>query len=395
MIDYVKIWVRNYHNVNKILGNDAIDFKGQHSIKSGEVYHYPILGNYSVFDVEIKSPTWCEIKGSLHRYWNKGTNENDFTFQSLIESIVNLCNFIKINPFELSIHNMEFGVNIKPEIDATRILKNIICYKNKEAIKQIDSKKYFIEFEMDNYYIKVYDKGLQSKKKWEIDNGNVFRFEVKSMRNSHFRNSGVKTLGDLLNLDHLQVLERKIHNVFQFVVFDDDEIDTTKMNARDRKHYLKWSNPRTWTNYNKNSTIAAQEKRFKDIVSKYGVLRLSEQIGGLIEAKTKELLTIDAATEIELNKVVEHYKKCGNSYLIYTRNNHNITTTRKCLSCGNDISQQQGKSKYCSAKYFGEIHAHRCRNMNSNPRNNFNRQLAKINERGQFLFDINPYLRIA
>lgn len=43
---------------------------------------------------------------------------------------------------------------------------------------------------------------------------------------------------------------------------------------------------------------------------------------------------------------------------------------RVCLSCGRDISHQNKKSIFCSAKFVGYEQAHQCRNQASNPKNN-------------------------
>lgn len=57
---------------------------------------------------------------------------------------------------------------------------------------------------------------------------------------------------------------------------------------------------------------------------------------------------------------------------------------------GKDISHQHTKSKYCSEKFVGYAEAHKCRNDNSNPRNNFKREIDDM-RRKDLLFDIMPY----
>jgi hypothetical protein len=115
----------------------------------------------------------------------------------------------------------------------------------------------------------------------------------------------------------------------------------------------------------------------------------------MVNEKWNDLLTTTPDTIQAIADYLTHCKLCRNSYLIYTPKTNKTPPVKKCLSCGGDISQQHPKSKYCSAKFVGEQQAHKCRNDNSNPRNNFSRQLGKIYERGQTLFDITPYLRKA
>ena len=67
-----------------------------------------------------------------------------------------------------------------------------------------------------------------------------------------------------------------------------------------------------------------------------------------------------------------------------------IEQKKVCLSCKKDISQQQGNSKFCSPKYVGTVQAHKCRNENSNKRNNFKNKVSKIISKG-VLFVIEPF----
>lgn len=65
---------------------------------------------------------------------------------------------------------------------------------------------------------------------------------------------------------------------------------------------------------------------------------------------------------------------------------------RLCRSCGRDISSQNLRSAFCSEKVFGKI-AKKCRNLESNPRNNFKKREEKIRLNG-ILFEINQFLQI-
>ena len=73
------------------------------------------------------------------------------------------------------------------------------------------------------------------------------------------------------------------------------------------------------------------------------------------------------------------------------KNVHQPYAPKYCVSCGKDISHQKDNSKFCSSKYVGEEAAHRCRNADSNTRNNLKAKIRRIESRG-ILFDIIPYL---
>lgn len=395
MDDYIKCSTNNSIEIQNVLQNPGIDFKGIHSVKTGEILPYPQTCKVGEWELILHSPTLLQITGSLHKYWNNGTNWNDFKIENLLTAIIKLCNRLQINPYNMKIHNLEFGVNITPAIDATEILKNVICYKNKESIKGIDDSKYFLEFDKEQYYLKMYDKGKQARIAWKLDVGNVLRVEIKARDSKYISFGNIKNLADLLDLNNNKLLGRKINKVFEDVVFDDHTIQVSEMTKPDRKIYEKYRNPRVWTanKKNRNSTIVAQENRFRAIVLKYGKLKLHSTLTQMIKDKWSELITATPDTISAINDYLTHCKLCRNSYLIYTPKINKVTTEKKCISCGSDISQQDKKSKYCSAKYVGEQQAHKCRNTNSNPRNNYTRQLQKIHNKGQLLFDITPYLK--
>lgn len=389
MIDYGKYWIRTAAIIERILANPKIKFKGNHYLNTGEILEYPLIGKWNVWEFEIKSRTWLEMRGSLHKFWNNGTNENDFFFTNLFSAIVDLCSFLQVSPYDLTVHNLEFGVNIKPQINASEILREIICYKNVTPIKPMDNEKgFFIEFALGEYYFKVYDKGKQYK------TVNTLRIEVKAMNSGFLKFANIVTMADLLNPGNLRLLGRKTDNFFNEIVFDDDSIDTDQLSLPDRKVYQELSNARNWTN-NKNkkdSTIRARENRFRTVVGKYGTKKLHSVLSVIINEKWNELLNHNSETLENINTYLKNNESgfCCFSYLNYTKKTDKTLIQRLCLSCGRDISDQDPKSKFCSAKFVGEERAHKCRNDNSNPRNQHNRKLVKIYCNGQTLFPLFP-----
>ena len=73
-------------------------------------------------------------------------------------------------------------------------------------------------------------------------------------------------------------------------------------------------------------------------------------------------------------------------YYIDVSHNKETSTTKQCLTCGRDISNQKSTSKYCSEKLFGR-EVKRCRNVISNLRRD---ELKRYPS--QTLFDVDQYL---
>ncbi len=291
MVDYLKLWIYNPALITGIIDNPIFDFKGVYSLTDGAT-EYPITAKWQGFEIKIKSKTWLEISGSIHNYWNGGTNENDFYFDDVKQAIKNLCGILKISPTDARIINLEIGVNICPLLNAGEIMDEIICYRNKRPLRPYEALNpnfYFIEFASGDHFLKVYDKGKQFKTK------NILRVEYKLMRSREFNGQGVYTLSDLMRRKVLQVLGMKIMHFFKDLVFTDGSIDSSKLTKKDREIFTIMENPNRWAKRKGNKTRKSttkyrKEKRFVLIVKEYGTKNHYKHLEECIRAKVEQLL---------------------------------------------------------------------------------------------------------
>jgi len=370
MYDYLKMWIEHKQDIYNILSHSLLSFTGLYKTDTGEVIEYPKVAIWERFEFKQFSQTRIQITGSLHKYWNNGTNENDFTLDNVISAIDRFCKVFRIDARRATIHNLEFGVNINPSFSASEIIEDIICFKNVRPSWPYEGNEnqfYFIEFKKGNNYMKVYDKGKQ------YNTINTLRIEVKSMRSAELKQSGAITLNDLKSKSVFKVLGRKLMQFASNLVFIDSAIDLTRLSKKENKIYNEMVNPRKWVlKGGKTTTQYRREKKFIQIVNQYGNRNIYTHIRELVREKVNELQT--AGCNLLLSK--------------YTGK---PLQDRTCKSCGKDISNQNPRSVFCSSKFVGEAAAHQCRNRNSNPRNNLKGKIRRINSRG-VLFDISPYL---
>jgi hypothetical protein len=376
MLDYWKLWIYDKTLIERILSNKRII---KHFTTNEDGVLTGIMGKFQEWKIQTLSPVLLEITGSIHKYWNRGTNENDFSFLDAIEATRKFCNEFELNPSLVFVKNLEFGVNLQLTIDASEIIDQLICYNNKQPLRPYDSKPdcYFIEFAAWDYYLKVYDKGKQAREVWKLPNTpNTLRIEVKAMNSRFLKCAKIKTLNELLQPHHLQVLGLKIATLLNGLVFDDDTINPKELALKDRRLYRELCNPRKWKQFkgNTNSSTRKKIKRFKNLVERYGKRKIYSHVLGAVNDKILQLS--------ENGKVADFLP---NTYTWKT------DTFRVCRSCGRDITNQHKNSRFCSAKYVGEREAHKCRNSDSNPRNNRRRKIEKINSKG-VLFDIEPFV---
>jgi hypothetical protein len=288
MYDYLKIWIEDSDQIERILNNKKINFRSEIYEETAQVIKR--LADYKNWKLQTLSPRRLEITGSIHKYWNNGTNENDLNFCDSIIAINSFCDDLVLNPGLALIKNLEFGLNLNPTYDASELIDQIICFQNKLPLSPYDNypNSYFIEFALADYYLKIYDKGKQYKSK---NIPNTLRIEVKAMNNDYLQFAKIKTLEDLMQIETMQELGKKIAKVFKGLVLDDDSIVTEELPKKEKQLYKRLGNPRAWKRFkgNSNSTIRDHRKKFKKIIELHGERKIYTYLDQLIEAKCLQL----------------------------------------------------------------------------------------------------------
>ena len=461
MIDFIKsLDIRT--DIQELLNNPSLKFEGKYNVKTGETNETRKTAIYQDITFEIlknkKDHIYVNLFGSLHKYSNEGKhNYNDFSFDSLIDTIIDLYRKFKINPHFVPINNIEFAVNINTSFNPkSYIQRNIINYKGKQAsIKPFHGKGYLKEFITNRYIIKVYDKGLQFKKK-----KNIFRFEVKVLKMEYLKSVGIKNLSDLLNAEKLNNLGSLLIETFDNLLIYDSSINIDELTAKELNIFQNGINPIFWENLkpdsknykNENKDVRYKKDRktyyrkleqFKNLINKYNLNNIQNDLSEKIKNKWNELQKIDTKKRDKLtafiNEISEQKKGQINRVLYEVEkskkgqiNTSNIVSicpllVKQCLVTGIDISMQKTTSKFMSISgikfyrnNYPEIYfelknrlsdkwlnksleiqiieiAHSIRNeyfnKNNNPRNNTKRSIYKIlSEPSLCLFDNMQYI---
>ena len=367
MIDGVKIVFFNkfFEDVLASLGIEISDRKtdGGGTLKCCKATHHNL-------HITIYPSGRIEIAGSLHKYW-KRENHSDFSFKELCECISDLCQKFNIDPLEARVHNLEFGVNVSPLFNPFEFCDNVIAYwDGKRPFKEMDEGETVIGFtcERTEYDIKIYDKGRQYKK--EV---NILRFEQRAK---------IEMLGHILNKTFANLIIADI-------------VDTTQLSKKDLEIYRRCNNSKEWGKMERWERVRLK-KEFKLIIDTYGKNQWIDPTAKMIDEKWRMLLVLNTQTanvltnslnpiQIDDCKRSHHFGKVGEC-------STPPATQRFCKTCGRDISDQKGNSRFCSARLVGEKQAHKCRNMDSNKRNNFlNREKKMYGD--QLLFEVKTLLR--
>lgn len=333
------------------------------------------------------------VRGSLHKYFNNGEhNANDYSMSDFSETLKILYNEIELNPEITPVNGFEFGVNIIPPLNPNSVLNCIILHKTMAKTKTENGYK---EFVYNNYSFKIYNKSQLTKIE-PYQSGDILRIEV-SAKMAHLKPKGVysKVLSDFLSVDIWERLEKiLIETVEECLIIDLTEIEVNQLSDKLKLKYYQYINPLFWTTLHQDRTKYHRERnRCNKFLNQYAASTLKQDIIRLIETKCKELRNIsdDIATSQKCNvlTVFEVESKKGemqqinhldNTIKRYTTTPETVTPIegKFCATCGRKIEHPRTGQKYCSAKEVGENQAHKCRNTESNPRNNTKNSIRRI-----------------
>lgn len=434
MIDYIYTDIGGI-TINEFFKNELLDFKAPVSLKTGELNPYnsnrnkgyrPRLemeASYRRGKFIITNDRYINYSGSLHEYFTDGSNHSNFNYSSLFTVIKDLNKKFNINPHLQRLHNVEFGVNVTLPFRTKSFLDAVILFKGRDCERlTYKGRGYLLRFTLDQYELKIYDKGFQKKLP-----DNVLRFEVKvrTMEFLHSKGIGLRTSADFLNKNVLAALGDVLNDFFQRLTIC-PKINTAGLNNRERQLLKDGSNYRYWIalKEERRETYHYRLSRFDTLSKKYDPDKMKETVQGLITEKWQSLNATSQEEEAEVTRFLERLRlgilpilnahesseslpeitaqgspteipdftqfNTSNSVLIPV--NGGTKKRQYCKSCGRDITNQKKGSVFCSEARYGS-EAKRCRNRDSNPRNNYLRREVRIKS-GGLLFEIDDFITV-
>ncbi|TZF83248.1 hypothetical protein FW774_13245 [Pedobacter sp. BS3] len=393
MYDFVKIRISEKDFAKNLQNNGLLEFTTAVNEKTGELKDGVYTAEYKDLKFTIYPSGTAEIKGSLHKYWNNGEhNYNDFHLSDIKDVINDLSQTFGINPNTARLENLEIGLNVSPAFNPDAFLNSLIAYKNTPfSTMKVKGQGKGKEAYLNQYGIKIYNKGLQYRQP-----DNILRFEKKITIMDCLKKGHVY-LADLTKPEFAEHGLRQLWESYNEVILKEpvNKSQLTKPQLRVYDLALTFG---SWQEMTRKQRYDNRRK-YTEIIQQFGTLKLHETVRELLIKKGNVLSGISKKDTAKNSNVLsrisnEKRKRFERSVIVSKRYFIPPVETpekRACQSCGKDISHQSKKSKFCSAKYVGYEQAHKCRNTNSNPRNNFARKLKRLELNG-LLFDVKPYM---
>jgi len=412
MIDYISCNIID-RLPSEIIENSLLDFICPVNFSTGELnpsntnrtkFAYKrskevLRADLNGLTINIVNQKYINLDGSLHENYH-GNNYSQFYSIELHHSISEICNQLSIDANKTPLHNLEFGVNICLPFPVEYFLNAVLCCKGQEYEKKnFKGNGYLKKFVFNQYELKIYDKGKQ----YNLSE-NILRIEIKVTRMQYLISKGINVtyLSDLLNSTIQTQFKELLVKAFSTIVIHEKNVKDTILTTSEQRSYSQFKHQLYWREL-WDTNQSQYRKRFKihyELMEKVGQKNLRNSILELITFTWNELQSSKEGTDITTlanNKRYGNYHFCKQSKgtdittsIVCNNRTEDDSTLRRCKICGRDISEQDKRSKFCSELKYGKI-AKKCRNTDSNPRNNFIKREISKKSKG-ILFDDKPYI---
>lgn len=221
---------------------------------------------------------FVSTRGSLHKYFRNGKNDDDFPIRDIWDAIASFCRDFGISvEKDVRITKIEVGVNIRTPFLPAAIINRLLMHKGRKFIPYLERNGPSLGVECNHtaYRIKIYDKGLQNDLTY-----NLLRVEVAFQRQLPF----IKNLADLRNTANLEKLAAYLPRVWSDVILGAEQNQSDDLLAKSSFEY--WQAMRSKVS---RSTFSKRLKAFRaNVAATDGDMHA--QLLELINVKISELL---------------------------------------------------------------------------------------------------------
>ena len=369
-----------------------------------------------------------EVRGSLHKYWSESHNGGPFPRWAVAQAVQNLAAELKFNPVQGVLHSVEFGANVPMLTPAKGLLCRAILHSRKGCPPKVPTSSHnrrglMREVEAQQYYLKAYDKEAQlDDSSNDTTGGEALRVELKVCTMQQLKQAGVSTLADLADPAKLEAMGKLLFGHWDSLLFAAPGELPITLRPADRHLLERAARVGYWEGL-PVPQLRVQVKRYRKVYAQCIVdeaLRAATQglrstwqqlltqpepvaaVATLAELPTSQLnhwCKVLSFEEVETTSPPLVTNAGAGALLPYppaylaVDDDRPTTTARRCPTCGRVLTSSSSRAKFCTAGEVGQQAAKKCRNTDSNPRNNAVATLRKIESQG-LLFDQRPFVRV-
>ena len=404
MIDGVKLLCNL--NPTDWTNNKNLSFYSWINTTTGEILKNNKHAKINGLHLSIKEgkDIYYNLRGSLPKYYTKGeTNAIDYSFSDFITTCEQLQKDLHINPETAFLLCFEFGVNITLPFYCSIVFECIKSYKQSPYSHYVeDGKICGIVFKLQQYSIKIYDKGLLETGK----ESRLMRFEIavhkkawinRKKKEDNRLQLNIQRLADLQKREVWAELSKELLDVWGKIIFVDKSLYNAIMTNHEQKKHLLYLNSHYWGNLS-DKQYCTDRKHLDNLQSWYGIGENKHHlILDLIENKCLALLATETTAEngkeltekqpcknafenSENLQRVEYEKKEGINHLdkglkallnsptfliendpentpqnLTKKSKEKIPQKCKCMNCKKVLKEKKANAKFCTPKCKNEF----------------------------------------
>jgi hypothetical protein len=390
---------------------------------------------YDEFEIRVNNRTgWNEVKGSLHKYWSKSHNGGPFPRWAVAQAMQQLGTALGFDPAQAKPNGFEFGANVPMPTPAKELLRRAVQFCKKGGAPKPLNTKYseqelMREVVAEQYYGKLYDKEDQlTAAGYPAPGLHLLRVEVKVRKMQLLHKAGVKTLADLASPAALELMGELLLKHLNSILFAVPGTLPPTLRTSQRQLLRDGATVGYWDRLAKQPQLRVQVRQYRIAAQLVPDAALDAATQGLRSvwqqllyepAPALSLATVAEPNTIQLypqyrgltwNKEKEEAAPSQTAEGLLARSpclpaslpadddddderEPTTTAARCCQTCGRVLSSSSSRAKFCSEREWGAA-AKKCRNADSNPRNNAAATRRKTKSRGQLLFDDSPFVRV-
>lgn len=318
MIDYLKILCKDSEYSKRLFKNPLLimyskneKFKNKLIIENEFIKQATYIKSYKeilfCFFTKNEFFTKLEILVKPHYYFNENLhNANDFKAVNCINILTEIKDVFNLPITDLSIINIEFGVNFRSSIDIKDLISYAIYQERNQFINSSDNLSFSKissnsnpKGEENNYKrVKFYAKGVQFPQYTNINTG---RLEIKSKESKYINKLDIYTCQDLLKKSTYLKLAEVLKEEFKKILILDIDNKGQNLSSKELSKLNNYKQTTTWIKY-----IQGSRNLFSRHKKDY--FKILDKTENNIHQKTYSVINI------KLNELI---KGCADSNYIY------------------------------------------------------------------------------
>lgn len=280
MLDNLKLRTYNRELISLLSESGGFVACGKSRNKIKETKRHKISDKIKLYLYRNKQNecTHLDLSISPHYHFNDYRhNGNDFSVKDCQNTLLDILDLIGIKRAEmqeLQVINLEFGVNVIPDVDVREIINGVAYYKKTPFVYKNGLTTFKITDTDTEKQIKIYAKGIQCHEVLnasEIDK-NTLRFEVKTKKSRYIKKLGVYSFADFFRDEVFNRLGEELIKDFNHTLILYPNTDLSTLNDKEKEFITKANKIDFWqkiiSDNNRNKYSRYKTKYTKIMTSK-------------------------------------------------------------------------------------------------------------------------------